>query len=88
MCRSLENVILRFFIQGYLPIELLRKTKLNISNSSKGIISLIDERGTTIANIFNCNKYTIPQDSTKDEKNFFSRIDDINHSLNKRRHSK
>ena len=85
----LENVILRFFIQGYLPVELLRKTSLNLNSADQGIITLIDEKGKTIANIINNKKRTSPySQENKDEKSFFSRIDHINHNFSKRRHSK
>jgi len=85
---NLENVILRFFIQGYLPVELLRKTKIDTSNADKGIIYLKDSKDNIIANIINKKKNNISQDSHKDEKRFFSRIDDIKHDFSKRRHSK
>ena len=85
---NLETVILRFFNQGYLPVELLRKTKLNISNVNQGLIDLTDEEGNVIANIINKKKFSIDNDSIKDEKRFFSRIDDINHNFSRRRHSK
>lgn len=85
----LENVILRFFIQGYLPAELLRKTSLNLNSASQGILTLIDENGKTIANIINNKKRTSPySEENKDEKSFFSRIDHINHNFSKRRHSR
>ena len=85
---SLDNVILRFFTQGYLPIELLRKTKIVTSSSNQGFVSITDESGKVIANVINRKKYTNPIDAHKDEKRFFSRIDDINHNFSKRRHSK
>ena len=85
----LENVILRFFIQGYLPSELLRKTNLNLNSANQGIITLTDENGKTIANIINNKKRTSPYiEENKDDKSFFSRIDHINHNFSKRRHSR
>lgn len=85
---TLENVILRFYIQGYLPVELLRYTKLNDSSSHHGIISLTDENGVVIADIINKKKHSMDFCFEKDEKRFFSRIDDINHNFSRRRHSK
>ena len=84
---DLETVILRFFNQGYLPAELLQKTKLDISNLGKGIIYLTDVKGNSIATI--SNKLTYNNGNyNKDDKNFFSRIDDITHDFSKRRHKK
>ncbi len=85
---TLDNVILRFFTQGYLPVELLRKTKIVTSSANQGIVSITDESGKVIANVINRKKYTNSIDARKDEKRFFSRIDDINHNFSKRRHSK
>ena len=85
---NLENVILRFFIQGYLPSELLRKVSLDTSKSEKGFINLLDENGNAFATIVNKKKHPICTDAKKDCKRFFSRIDDINHNFSKRRHSR
>lgn len=86
---NIDHVILRFFIQGYLPVELLRKTTLNISSANQGIVTLNDENGKIIANIINKKKYSMAIDEAhKDDKRFFSRIDDINHNFSRRRHSK
>lgn len=85
---DLENVILRFYTQGYIPIELLTKTTLDLSKVNAGVIHLKDEDGNTIANIINRKKYSIEGDYSKDGKRFFSRIDDINHSFSRRRHAK
>lgn len=85
---SLETVILRFFTQGYMPIELLQRTMLNTSDISKGSILLTDSKGNTIANIVNKQKCGIDPKTKKDEKRFFSRIDDITHDFSKRRHKK
>jgi hypothetical protein len=85
---SLDNVILRFFTQGYLPVELLRRTKINSSGANLGFVSLTDEEGNIIANVINKKKYPSPLDSERDKKGFFSRIDDINHNFSRRRHSK
>ena len=85
---ELEAVILRFFNQGYLPIELLQKTKLDCSKLNKGILSLVNENNETIANIVNRPKEFLGPNSKKDDKNFFSRIDDITHDFSKRRHHK
>lgn len=85
---NLENVILRFFAQGYLPIELLTKTELDSSKLNKGMLYLKDENGNVIANIINKKKCTIDCTAEKDEKRFFSRIDDITHSFSRRRHTK
>lgn len=85
---DLETVILRFYAQGYLPIELLTKTTLDTSKSNSGIIYLKDCKGNVIANIINKKKQSINGDYNKDGKRFFSRIDDISHSVNRRRHTK
>lgn len=85
---TLDNVVLRWFTQGYLPIELLRKTKVNLSSANQGIVSITDEEGKVIANVINRKKCSVNIDAHKDEKRFFSRIDDINHNFSKRRHSK
>lgn len=85
---ELETVILRFFNQGYIPIELLQKTHLDLSKVNKGIIALLNENGETIANIVNKPKEFLGPNSKKDDKNFFSRIDDITHDFSQRRHRK
>ena len=85
---TLDNVILRFFVQGYLPIELLKKTKINTTCASNGIITITDESGKTIANISNNKKHLLHQEGFKDDKSFFSRIDDIPHNFSRRRHLK
>lgn len=85
---SLNNVILRFYIQGYLPAELLQVTKLNTNQINQGIITLLDEKNNQIATIINSKKQSITNHAIKDRKGFFSRIDDINHSFNRRRNSK
>ena len=71
-----------------MPVELLRKTKIVTSSANQGIVSITDESGKVIANVINRKKYTNSIDARKDEKRFFSRIDDINHNFSKRRHSK
>ena len=73
---------------GKLPLKLLRKTKIVTSSSNQGFVSITDESGKVIANVINRKKYTNSIDARKDEKRFFSRIDDINHNFSKRRHSK
>ena len=85
---SLETVILRFFTQGYLPVELLQKTMLDCSNISKGAITLTDAKGNSLATIANKQKCGLDPKQKKDEKRFFSRIDDITHDFSKRRHRK
>jgi len=85
---DIETVILRFFNQGYLPIELLQKTKLDCSKCDRGIITLLNEKDNVIASIVNKQKKHFDVNSKKDEKGFFSRIDDINHDFSKRRHKK
>lgn len=85
---NLETVILRFFIQGYLPVELLQRTMLNCSDISKGSIILTDPHGNNIATIVNKQKCGIEPKTKKDDKRFFSRIDDITHDFSKRRHRK
>lgn len=85
---DLENVILRFYTQGYIPIELLTKTTLDTSKVNAGVIYLKDEDGNVIANIINKKKHSIEGEYTKDARRFFSRIDDINHSFSRRRHAK
>ncbi len=83
---DLENVVLRFFNQGYLPIELLQITKLRTSDVSRGVIKLLDENDCVIADIISNKKRCIKRTYGKDNKNFFSRIDDITHDFSKRRH--
>lgn len=85
---TLDTVILRFYNQGYLPVELLQKTKLNLSKLSKGLILLTDSKGNVIATIINKQKYNLETSNKKDEKRFFSRIDDIEHDFTRRRHTK
>ena len=85
---DLETVILRFHSQGYLPVELLTRTTLDTSKANSGIIYLKDCKGNVIANIINKKKQSIHGDYNKDGKRFFSRIDDISHSINRRRHTK
>ena len=83
---SLDNVILRFFSQGYLPTELLQKITLDTSQSNLGLLTLLDEDNNIIAKITNNKKYFNEQTSKKDPLDFFSRIDSISHKFNKRRH--
>lgn len=86
---TLDNVILRFYNQGYLPIELLQETKLDITHcDNKGLICLLDKDNNPIATIFNSKKCKFNLDAKKDEKRFFSRIDDITHDFSRRRHSR
>ena len=85
---DLETVIMRFFSQGYLPIELLQKTKIDCSRLSKGVIVLTDYNNTPIATIVNKQKCNLEPTYKKDDKRFFSRIDDITHDFSKRRHGK
>lgn len=82
---SLETVILRFFTQGYLPIELLQKTFLNTSAISKGCVILTDSNGNPLANIVNKQKFI--EGKRKDPKDHFSRID-LPHDFGQRRHQK
>ena len=85
---ALENVILRFYTQGYAPIELLTRTTLDMDKVNAGVINLRDEQGNVIANIVNTKKHSIDGNYHKDGKRFFSRIDDITHSFSRRRHAK
>lgn len=86
---ELDNVILRFYNQGYLPVELLQPTKLNYDNyENTGVIHLLDSKDNVIATIINKKKCKFNFDSKKDEKRFFSRIDDITHDFSRRRHNR
>jgi len=85
---ELETVILRFFNQGYMPIELLQETKLDFSKLNKGVVTLVNKNNDIIASIVSKPKEYLGPNSKKDDKNFFSRIDDIPHDFSKRRHKK
>lgn len=86
---DIDNIILRFYNQGYLPIELLQQIKLDTKNyENTGIIRLLDKNNSPIASIVNRKKCKFNVDYKKDEKRFFSRIDDITHDFSKRRHSR
>lgn len=85
---DLETVIMRFFVHGYLPVELLQKTKLDISRIHKGVIALTDEKNNVIADIYNTKLLDCYSEIKKDEKTMFSRIDDIKHDFSKRRHKR
>ena len=86
---DLDNVILRFYNQGYLPVELLQPTKLSTTNyENTGIVHLLDNKDNVIATIVNKKKCKFNFESKKDEKRFFSRIDDITHDFSRRRHNR
>lgn len=84
---DLSTIILRYFNQGYLPIELLQEIKLDTSTLSKGFVSLLDKKGNVIAAIIHEKKCSFKHNYNVDSLDYFSRIDNIAHDFSKRRHS-
>lgn len=85
---KLSMVILRYYNQGYIPIELLQDVKLDTSTLSKGFINILDKKGNVVASVINEKKCTFKHNYNTDSVDYFSRIDNIDHNFSKRRHAK
>lgn len=85
----LTQTILRYFNQGYIPLELLQKVKLDTSSLNKGVIVVLNMKDEPICKITNSKKIKNSYSSVEyDNIDFFSRTDDITHDYSKRRPAK